>query len=227
MAVICRDYRLLFLLNPRTAGTAVAAALERHCGGEQIPEDDLLAADGSLVLQAKHNTIDDLMRHRVLTQSDIDGLTVVTTVRNPFDSLYSLYLKMRDRYPPWLAERQPWIMSNPWVVQSIQYTQDHTFNEWVRHEYTRAAAATLARRRAATMHETYTGQADVVMRFERLTSDFSQLVADLGLESSASVARENATPGRGENYRAAYSLRSRVLVHVAYSRDLRSFGYTF
>jgi hypothetical protein len=227
MAVICRDHRLLFLLNPRTGGTAVSAALQQHCGGQQIPEHDVLAPDGSLVLQAKHNTLDDLIEHGLLTPGEIDELTVVTTVRNPFDSLYSLYLKMRDRYPPWLEERRPWIVSNPWMVRSIQFCQDHSFDQWVRHEYTRAAAATLARRRVATMHEGYAKHADVVLRFERLASDFSQLVADFSLEHGTAIAHENATPGRETSYRAAYSLRSRILVRTAYSRDLRSYGYTF
>src|SRR5215468_1500064 len=42
MAIICRQYGLLFIMTPRTACTAVGDLLCTHYGGEFIPAEDIL-----------------------------------------------------------------------------------------------------------------------------------------------------------------------------------------
>src|SRR5689334_20628322 len=85
MAVICREHKLLFIMTPRTACTAVADLLLTHYGGEYLPAHDVLDSRGRISLQKKHSTLSDLLTNGLLTMKDADGLLKFAAVRNPFD----------------------------------------------------------------------------------------------------------------------------------------------
>ena len=91
MAIICRQHGLLFIMTPRTACTAVGDLLCTHYGGEFIPSEDILDSHGFIAVQKKHSTLPELIKHKVLAPKEAKSLLKIAAVRNPFDSLVSLY----------------------------------------------------------------------------------------------------------------------------------------
>jgi hypothetical protein len=106
MAIICRKYGLLFIMTPRTACTAIGELLCKHYGGEFLPPQDILNGNGGIAVQKKHSTLAELIRNDILTPEEADSLLKVAAVRNPFDTLVSLYFKQRYKYQPLLADRR-------------------------------------------------------------------------------------------------------------------------
>ena len=91
MAIICRKFNLLFIMTPRTACTAIGEFLCEHYSGEFLPAEDILDSRGFISVQKKHSTLAELLAHKLLTAREAKSLLKVAAVRNPFDSLVSLY----------------------------------------------------------------------------------------------------------------------------------------
>src|SRR5438477_9476078 len=131
MAIICRDYSLLFIMTPRTACTAVGELLVQHYGGEFLPAEDILDSHGIIAVQRKHSTLEELIQHGLLTGEEAGSLLKIATVRNPFDSLVSLYFKQRLKYQPLLGDPSSWVNRSVKYADHMRYAQAHSFNEWV------------------------------------------------------------------------------------------------
>src|SRR5438132_6403465 len=131
MAIICRQYGLLFIMTPRTACTAVGDLLCTHYGGEFIPSEDILDSHGFIAVQKKHSTLPELIKHKVLAPEEAKSLLKIAAVRNPFDSLVSLYFKQRLKYQPLLADSSSWVHRHPRYAENMRYAQTHSFNAWV------------------------------------------------------------------------------------------------
>lgn len=227
MAVLCRPHRLLFLLNPRTAGSAVARTLVDELDGEWLPAEDIVDEQGRVVFQAKHNTVPDLLGWDVLQPADLDGLTVFTTVRNPFDSMVSLYLKLRERYRQYLDDPGSWLYLNPRMVEMVRYCQDHGFGQWVRRYYWRSALATLLKGARHSINERYLEHTTHVMRFEHLQEDFDQVLRDAGVDRRVEIARFNPTENKTRGYRDYYDPVARWIIATTFRDDIRRFNATF
>ena len=99
MAFIIDSDKLLFILNPRTASTAIASHLgNSREGGRWIPKEDIQHEDGTIKIQRKHSTIKDLLESGIISQEYLDSLITFSVVRNPFDSLVSLWTKKKFVY---------------------------------------------------------------------------------------------------------------------------------
>ena len=72
MAVISKKHNLLFVLNPRTASTALGALLTQNYEGEYIPREDILDDQGMILLQRKHSTISELISNSFLSEEERD-----------------------------------------------------------------------------------------------------------------------------------------------------------
>src|SRR5438552_18142637 len=131
MAIICRKYNLLFIMTPRTACTAIGELLCEHYDGEFLPAEDILNSDGLISVQKKHSTLSELIGHKLLTAAEAKSLLKVAAVRNPFDSLVSLYLKQRFKYDSLLEDSQSWVKRIPGYADSMHYAKTHSFNQWV------------------------------------------------------------------------------------------------
>jgi len=103
--MISRQFNYLFLLSPRTGSTATASALGQHLYGEWIPGQDVLDDNGMIIVQRKHCTLNELLEHKYLNQKEAKTLFKFTTVRNPFDSAVSSWVKKRTIYQPLLGAR--------------------------------------------------------------------------------------------------------------------------
>ena len=226
MAIISHKHKLLFIMTPRTASTAVAELLQQELNGEYIPEADILNENGSFKVQKKHSTLTDLIDNQLLTEKDSQSLIKFTTVRNPFDSLVSLYQKRRDNYQPLLDDPQSWIYRVPNYVEDMLYCQTHSFNDWIRKHYLRSSTKRLLGG-TPSMYRHFTKGMDVVLRFEKIKEDFQKFLQNENIPMDSSIPFINATEGRQSGYRKYYSNFSRRVVEFALKDDLNRYGYDF
>lgn len=227
MAIICRQYNLLFIMTPRTACTAIGELLCEHYGGKFIPAADILDSRGFISVQKKHSTLAELLDHKLLAAEEAKMLLKVSTVRSPFDSLVSLYMKQRSKYQPLLADPTSWVNRSPRYAEYMRYAQSHSFNEWVfRGSYRKLIKRLLGFQ--PSMFAEYTQGMDVVLRYESIESDLRDAFSRAGIPWKADIPKVNRTEERGDrNYRSCYSWCTATTVRLAYSNDLKTYGYRF
>jgi Sulfotransferase family len=227
MAIICRKYNLLFIMTPRTACTAIGKLLCDHFGGEFIPSDDILDSRGLILVDKKHSTLSDLIKHKVLTVEEVGSLLKVAAVRNPFDSLVSLYFKQRLKYQPLLSDPSSWVNRFPEYAKNMRYARAHSFNRWVlKVSYKKLIKRLLGFR--PSMFADHTRGVDVVMRYETIEADLTEVFRKAGMASRANIPMVNRTDERANSdYRSCYSRLAQLAVTIAYSRDLARYGYRF
>jgi len=227
MAIICRKYRFLFIMTPRTACTAVGQLLLNHYGGEYLPQEDILGQDGSILVQQKHCTLSDLIGKGILTAADAKGLLKVASVRNPFDSLVSLYLKQRSKYQPLLKDPTSWVNRSPAYARNMRYATSHSFSQWVLKNCAKRIAKKLSRR-PSSMFGGYTEGTDVVVRFENLAEELTAVFIRAGMPTGVSIPVVNRTEDRKQDgYRTYYSKATALAVRFAFWDDLKRYGYEF
>jgi len=227
MAIICRQYGLLFIMTPRTACTSVGDLLCAHYGGEFIPAEDILDSQGFISVQKKHSTLSELIKHKILTLEEAKSLLKIAAVRNPFDSLVSLYFKQRLKYQPLLGDPSSWVNRSFGYAGQMRYAQTHTFNEWVLKVSYRKLIKKLLRLRPS-MFTDYTTGMDVVLRYESIESDLKTAFIRAGIPWKADLPKANRTDERsGGDYRSLYSQLSALIVGLVYAYDLKTYGYQF
>jgi Sulfotransferase family. len=227
MAIICRKYNLLFIMTPRTACTAIGELLCEHYGGEFLPPEDILDSRGFISVQKKHSTLSDLLAHKLLTAREAKSLLKVAAVRNPFDSLVSLYFKQRLKYQPLLADPSSWVHRSPGYVRSMRYAQRDSFNAWVfRVTYRKIFKRLLGLR--ASMFADHTNGVNEVLRFESIEEDLKNVFNQAGIDWRAQIPSVNRTDEKtGHDYRLFYSRPAALAVAAAFSYDLKTYGYRF
>jgi hypothetical protein len=227
MAILCRDYNLLFIMTPRTACTAVGELLCEYYGGRFLPAEDILDSRGRIMLQKKHSTLSELIQHRLLTREEAQSLLKIAAVRNPLDSLVSIYFKQRFKYQPFLDDPTSWVNRSPRYVRRMKYAQKHSFNRWFfRISYRKLIKRLLLGR--PSMYDYYTRGVDIVLRYESLETDLKDAFTQAGIPWKGNIPIVNRTderPSRG--YRSFYSRPAALAARFAYSHDLKRYGYKF
>jgi len=227
MAIICRQHGLLFIMTPRTACTAVGDLLCTHYGGEFIPPEDILDSHGFIAVQKKHSTLPELIKHKVLAPKEAKSLLKIAAVRNPFDSLVSLYFKQRLKYQPLLGDPSSWVNRSVKYADHMRYAQAHSFNEWVFKVSYRKLIKRFLRLRAS-MFADYTSGMDVILRYESIERDLKEAFSRAGIAWKADLPKVNRTDERtAGDYRLLYSRAAALAVRFAYSYDLKTYGYQF
>jgi Sulfotransferase family len=214
-------------MTPRTACTAIGQLLCEHYGGEFVPSEDILDPDGRISVQKKHSTLAELINHKILTADEAKSLLKVAAVRNPFDTLVSLYFKQRFKYQPLLADPNSWVNRSPTYARNMRYAREHSFSRWA----LRKCSKQLIKRLFGfppSMFVDYTKGTDVVMRYENLERDLERVLRKVGVEPKAGIPVVNRTDERpNRNYRAYYSRAAAFAVSLAFCDDLKSYGYKF
>lgn len=233
MPVISRRRGYLFLMAPRTACTAIGeAVLIPRLDGEYLPATDVLDDAGKLVVRHKHGSLADLVHHGLLGGEEAESLFKFTTVRNPFDSLVTLYVTMRTRYRDELDDPGSFVRRRPGMPGRIRMAEEHPFDEWVERKFHVGGPRGAVRRalslapRPRHMYEAYIDGADFVMRFERLQEDFNEVLRRLGVPGPIEIPKWNVTEGK-DHYRAYYTPRAQRIVEKAFAPDLERFDYAF
>jgi hypothetical protein len=227
MAIICRKYNLLFIMTPRTACTAIGELLCEHYGGEFVPAADILDSHGLISVQKKHSTLPELIQHEILTTGQAQSLLKVAAVRNPFDSLVSLYFKQRFKYKPLLAEPTSWVNRSSRYAEYMRYAQTHSFNEWIfKVSYRKLIKRLLGFR--PSMFTEHTQDMDLILRYESIEKDLKEAFSRAGITWKVGIPKINRTDERsGRDYRCYYSRPAALAVKLAYSYDLKTYGYRF
>ena len=226
MAIISRTHNFLFIMTPRTASTAVGELLCQELEGERIPKEDIFNEQGFFKVQSKHSTLSDLLGNDLLAAEEAKSLLKFTTVRNPFDSLVSLYQKRRSKYQPLIDDPNSWIYKVPNYVEDMEYCQTHSFNAWIMKHYLRSSVKRLIGG-APSMYSRFTNGMDMVLRFENIQADFQEFLQAANISHSLSVPHINSTKERKNGYRQYYNLLSRRIVEFALHDDLKRYGYNF
>lgn len=236
MAILCREVGLLFIMRPRTGCTAVGRTLCNELSGEYIPSDDVRDGEGRAVVQKKHSTLADLLDHGLIRADEAERLYKVTTVRNPFDSVVSLYVNLTVTYPPLRADPESWVYRVPGFIDEMALAEGRSFEGWVLRRF---RSPTSEQRRwlpwagrpvvdPGPSTSPFVQGTDHVMRFERLQSEFDKVLAAVGVDRSIRIPRINVTTDReGRDYRTYYTRRARRVVAERFKAELDRFGYTF
>jgi hypothetical protein len=228
MAIVSLRYKYLFLMNPRTACTAVAEVLRERFDGSFLPEEPLVNDSGRYLVDSRHCTLEQLRTHGILDAEVIGSLYKFTAVRNPFDSLVSLYIKQSAAYQPKLEDPNSWVHHvNGHYSQSMLFARDHTFPEWVQWNYGQRQARHLFRLQRRSLSSQFTTGSDFVMRFEKIEADLNQVLKLIGINERVELPLVNDTPGKTLMYRDYYDERSRSIVQTVFAAELRHFGYAF
>jgi hypothetical protein len=223
MAVISRDHGFLFIQNPRTASTAMGEGLLMPRLGAAFvgtPPSHETAGD-------KHASASELVHRRLLPADEVERLYVFGTIRNPYDSLVSLYEKMTGSYSALVDDPTSWVHKQPAYLASMRVAREADFSEWAIFHLTRRPAWLLpmaAVTRGRVVDDRFLGL-DRLLRFESLQAGFDAAMDDLGL-ARLEIPRVNVT-GRDDAYRPRYSARARWLARRAYRNYETAFGYTF
>jgi len=214
-------------MTPRTACTAIGELLCKEFGGEFVPSEDILDSNGRISVQKKHSTLAELIEHKILTEAHANSLLKVASVRNPFDSLVSLYFKQRFKYQPLLSDPASWVNRDPTYAKNMRYARTHSFNQWVLKKCSRQLMKRLFGF-PPSMFADYTRGADLVMRYESIEQDLERIFRRVGVKPNSSMPVINRTDERSDrNYRPFYSKAAKLAVGVVFRDDLKTYGYQF
>ncbi|NQY59018.1 sulfotransferase family 2 domain-containing protein [Cognatishimia sp.] len=212
--IISHGRRYIFVHIPKTAGTAMALALEGRA-----MKDDLMLGDTPKALKRRRRLKDvqaagRLWKHSTL--SDIEGLVCAeeigsyftfTLVRNPWDRMVSYYHWLKDQ-----------IFAHP----AVTLAQELEFQGFAQHPQTMKSF----RSNPYASYLTFRGQerASCFIRIENFEEDAQPLFDHLGF--SLSLSRVNASE-RKADYRAYYDEKTSAAVAEACAEDITRFKYSF
>lgn len=207
--IISHSHRFIFVHVSKTGGTSIERALDalRH----EPPGGRLNHWRSRLGLHwdhrrhrfAQHDTI--VQARRVLPRELFQGYFKFAFVRNPWDWLVSLYGYLQHtpehRHYPQLSQM--------------------SFADYIEFEIQRG-------RRSQSAFVCDAGGSllvDFIGRFERLETDFAQVLEQLGL-SGIPLPHRNAGVSR-EPYQSYYDAATRARVAEHWAEDIRRFDYQF
>lgn len=196
----------LFVQLPHTGCSSVALELLEHYEGEK--------------LLGKHATF------REFERSDVGWSPrfVFSTVRHPLDDIVSTYEKLRTNHEqyddPSRSTASPGGFVDPKARERFDFVQTgQDFETYVR-KFHRLPFDNWA----SIDHQRF----DRVMRFERLTSDFADVLGEIGLTPVRELPRRNATQRDRPTWEAYWSdpdLQRFIAPRVA--PFMRQWGYEF
>jgi hypothetical protein len=139
----------------------------------------------------------------------------------------SLYFKQRYKYQPLLADPNSWVNRSPTYAKNMKYARTHSFSAWV----FRKCAIQVAKRLRGdppSMFCNYMEGIDVAMRYETINEDLRDVFGKAGMPADVTIPSVNRTEERpAREYSSFYSRWSRLAVSIAFSDDLRKYGYVF
>ena len=213
-------------MPPRTACTALGELLLKEYGGEYIPKEDILDRGGIYKVQQKHCTLPQLINNKILSDRDASALVKFTTVRNPFDSIVSLYIGKKSKYQPLLNDPNSWVYKIKGYAEDMKYAHNHSFDAWIFKNYKRGfIKRSLGYKQS--MFKGFTTGMDEILRFENIQNDFRMLLEKAKISKKLEIPYVNRTTEREKNYKQYYSNFSRKFIEYVYKNDLVKYGYKF
>jgi hypothetical protein len=206
----------LFLHIPKTGGTALTLALEARA-----MKDDLIISDtpkgrarsGRLAgiktkgRLWKHSTLCDL--EGLVGPADLDGLFILTMVRNPWDRVVSLY---------------HWLRGQTFPHALVGLAKAHDFSGFLNHAQTRMLLSAWPAR-AYVQDRAGMDRCRLFIRLEHLEADITPFEAHLGFRVTP-LARVNMSE-RVRDWRGYYTDSDAALLGAVCAEDIAQFGYRF
>jgi hypothetical protein len=237
MALIARDLGLLFIMAPHTGCTALGKLLTDEFGATYLPEQDVLGPDGAVVIPRKHTSLPQLRDAGLIEQAFPDPgersrLTIVSTIRNPFDmnvsAWYRWYRKLDPDHPLHNPEFETRAGGDGGVPPSELPAARADLERWLVHRYQPSLLQRFRGRFRRVQAFRWTEGSDVVLRHERLQADWDALLQRLGVEGRHEIPTLNVTRKRDRRpFQEWYTPRSRRIVEGAFASDIEEFGYRF
>ncbi|MEJ6397267.1 sulfotransferase family 2 domain-containing protein [Yoonia sp. 208BN28-4] len=213
--IISHGRRFIFVHIPKTAGTAMALALEGRA-----MRDDILIGDtpkakrrkgrlADLTPQGrlwKHSTLRDI--GGVVSPEQLEAYFVFTLVRNPWDRIVSYY---------------HWLQDQSFAHPAVRLAQETGFSEFLNTTHTQDSLM-------ANPYDSYVTDAQGVnrcnlfARLEHLSEDLMPLWDHLGF--TLELPRANVSTRRAD-WRSYYSDADAALVSRIAAQDIAQFGYAF
>ncbi|MDH4386238.1 MAG: sulfotransferase family 2 domain-containing protein [Caulobacter sp.] len=220
MSLYSERFGFIFVMNPRTGCTATAEVLTSKLGAHYVPGEDRLDEKGRILVQKKHTSLRELQEHNILTSDQISQAFKFVTIRNPFDSLYSLWAKKKVDYVKLSDDPNSFVNRLPGYREDMDFIQTASFSEWIRHRYGKE-------KRQSSVNLKYITGVNMTLRFETLQQDFSRALRAFGADAELEIPLINKTAGRQGHYREQYDPAARTLVEQAFKRELDLTGYGF
>ena len=233
MAIVCKKWKLLFVMVGGTGCSSVGEALLSHLNGQYLPEENVF--DGSkMVFGRKHNSVPQLLERGYLKQEELKDLTVFATVRNPFDHVASDYARaatdwsgrfLRDKNGNPIERSEDEILAEKTRAEAVR---EGGFEKWVLRRYSLKARLKsqirilLGRSKSVDMY----GYVQKYVRFEELEDGLNRLLNEVGYAGWVHLDNVNPTSGR-KPYREYYTPRSRKIIERYHRKELDQFGYQF
>lgn len=213
MAVQCPTHRLLFLQNPRTGCSAVGRHLVEFYGGVPTPPDASRPRG-----YHKHASLAEVVAAGVLSSAERSAWLVFAGVRNPYDSVASLYQKRRNwaEIPRERRTHRKW-WQKPRTRRQVEFAANHGFEEFVVEFIDSDERPRLSRLAQGV---------DRVVRFERLNEELAEVLTAAGVADPKPVPHHNPTAGKGR-YQGYFTPRAREIVERVYGTELERYGYDF
>ena len=256
MAIICRDYKLLFIQVPATGCSSVSNVLIEKLGGEKLPQKDIMLAGKYKLVGEKHNTLKQLVGFNLISQKELKSYLTFGTVRNPFDRFASAYQRYISSWweqmtqsddPNCPANRAGETYRERYVKhvqKQIQLAREGGFEKWLSRKilfsqrFDRRLKSLpkrwfrkqplLLTKNSLKMNIAYPliDGVDEVIRFEHLDRDFNNILSQVGVDEYIPMPHTNKTPGK-KPYQEKYSPEARAIVEQELAKELATFGYTF
>jgi hypothetical protein len=217
MAVICREKKMLFILNPRTGSSALGEHLINEFGGEWLPKTTIVNKEKGTQVEPKHNTVQKLLDFNLITQEELKEYLVFTSVASPYDSLQTLYNKYRYRYPEWRKEGR-WFLQNDRIKQEIEFCAKHNINEWARERFLKSAVKSILGLERYSINENYLDGCKEILRKNYLQSDFSAMLQKYQISGNPKIPVINQTEEKEEE-KTSFNAFSKLLIYLTYKSD--------
>lgn len=216
-------------MTPRTACTAIGEVLREHLGGEYLPPEDIIDSEGYYLVQRKHTKIKELLEYKLLTPEELFSLYKFTSIRNPFDTLVSLYTKKKYKYASLLSDPTSWVhrFRKPNYIKDMKFCINNSFDAWIYRRFRKQIIHLLLGRGRIKLYEAFTRGVDDIIRFENLQNDFQRILDKAGVKKRLTIPKINVTPNRNKDYRHYYSNVSRMMVKFIHKDDLKKYEYRF
>ncbi len=213
--IVSRRRRFIFVHIPKTGGTALALALERHAAADDILIGDTPKARARKGRLRGVQTAGRLWKHSTL--ADIAGLVsddevarffTVTLVRNPWARMVSYW---------------HWLRAQHFAHPAVGLAKSHDFSGFLNHAHTRTTIA--AQPYASYLRDRHgVERATLFARIEE-PADLAPFEAHLGFRLRP-IPRANDSGWDGD-WRRAYSPADAALVADLCAEDVARFGYGF
>jgi hypothetical protein len=214
-------------MTPRTASHAISEVILKEFDGEWLPNQSILDSDGKYIVDKKHCTLRQLLDHNLISEKEVKSYLKFTTIRNPFDSLVSLYIKMQNQYQYLINDLDSFVHKVPGFVKDVEFCRTHSFNDWIYQRHHVSLLRRILKKGQKSLFKKFIDGMDLILRFENLHKDLQMCFDSVGVNKEVNLPIFNKTSNKLNNYRVYYSQCSRGIVEYTFQKDLLDFNYKF